>query len=771
MVVDQTGLPLPGATVELLAGSTVTSTITARSDGSFEFPARLRGSRVVVRLQGFTTVSVPRADASRIVLPLARTEETIEVRGSALSESSPVAPLLGNALTATEIARLPNTRLQARESLPLLPSVIRGPDGLMRLGGARPSESPMLLDGFDVTDPATGLTSISLAYEAVNGVEVLRDPMTATYGGLMGALFKVETRAGSEKQMGVQGFVPRPRFQSPGFGRIEGIFPRFFIGGSSKTGRVRYFSAVEYNFERIVVPDVTRGSGPNIVEKTGSLFTRLDIATSPHHQLTLHGLIFPSATDLQGLSVRRDEAAAPDVSAVDLFGGITSRRTFENSTVLTVRVGALAHNSRIRQNGSGPSLLSALGWRQNWFSHVTRDAVRYSAAVTLDRALQTSKGSHDLTVAASLRARRLRGSVSEDQVSVEDEDGSLVRAVEFGAPSSISAHDWPYDVAVRDLWRPNDRVQLDAGFRVDGISQYGALPSARGGIRYALDESGATVFKGGVGNFVGKIPLAASAFGGYPVRIESLIDPASGQERSSVFQPTVEQLRLPNAFAVTLQLERQLRPGLDAQVGFTRRSSSGLATLDVPRQGGPLAVSSNGRSTYKEVQVSVRQTWGRSQQLFVSYVRSSARGELNDFMALFTGFDQPLLQPGGISRLSADAPHRWLAWGTLNTPFWGIVMSPVMEWHSGFPYSVVDPQYFYLGEPNGGEYPAFFGVDMIAYKTVSYKNRAADLGVQLFNLTNHDNPRAVYPVFASSQFGTFANSVGPIVRGFMMIKW
>ena len=39
---------------------------------------------------------------------------------------------------------------------------------------------------------------------------------------------------------------------------------------------------------------------------------------------------------------------------------------------------------------------------------------------------------------------------------------------------------------------------------------------------------------------------------------------------------------LPNAFAVTVQLERQIRPGLDAQVGFTRRRSTRLATLDVP---------------------------------------------------------------------------------------------------------------------------------------------------------------------------------------------
>ena len=712
-VVDQTGLPLPGVTIEVLDGTTVTTTIVTGPDGTFVIPDAARGTHVVAQLAGFESTTVLRPDVSRIVLLIARASTTTVVVGSTLSPESPVAPLLGNTLTATEIARLPNKRMQARESLPLLPSVIRGPDGLMRLSGARPSESPMMLDGFDVTDPATGVTSISLAYEAVQGVEVLRDPMTTTYGGLMGALFKMETRAGDQKQIGLQGFIPRPRFQNPGFGRIEGSFPRFFMGGRSGGARFRYFTAVEYNFERITVPDVTLGSGPNTVEKSGSAFARFDIDVSPQHQLTIHALIFPSATDLQGLSVRRDELAAPNINALDMFSGVTSRRAFGNSTLLTIRAGALSHDSSIRQNGNGPARLSSAGWHDNWFARVTRTAVRYSLGVALEKTLATPHGTHELSTAIGVRARRLTGSVSEDPVVVDNERGDTVRTVRFGPSSSLAARDWPYEIAVRDLWRVNGRFQVDAGVRVDGINRYGALPSARGGVRYALDEAGITVIKAGVGNFVGKIPLAVPAFSGYPTRTELIVDEGTERRRARVFQPTVDRLRMPNAFAVTVQLERQIRRGLDAQFGFTRRRSSRLATVEVPDEGGALSVRSDGRSSYEEFQVSARQVWAKNQQVFVSYVRSSARGELNDFMTLFTGFDQPLLQRGGMSRLSADARHRWLAWGTVNAPL-GLVISPVMEWHSGFPYSTLDSRYFYLGEPDQESFPAFMAVDMIA---------------------------------------------------------
>lgn len=768
VVIDQTGLPLPGVTIEVLEGATVTATITSEGDGTFVIPDVVRGSRVAAKLGGFETVTLPRAEAVRILLPIARTATTAVVLGSTLSPESPTAPLLGGTLMATDIARLPNRRLQVRESLPLLPSVIRGPDGLMRLSGARPSESPMLLDGFDVTDPATGVTSITLAFEAVQGVEVLRDPMNVIHGDLMGALFKLETKPGDSHLMGLQGFIPRPRFQNPGFGRIEGIFPRFFY--ANRHGRLRYFTAVEYNFERLTIPDVTQGSGPNIVEKSGSAFARFDIDVSPVHQLTIHGLIFPSGTDLQGLSVRRDELAAPTVSATDMFAGVTSRHLLGPSTLLTIRASVLSHDSRIRQNGTGSARLSPAGWRENWFSRVSRNAVRYSTAVALEKTIATARGTHEVTASGSLRARRLTGTVAEDPVFVDNEGGQVVRAVHFGASSSLLSNDWPYEAALRDLWRVSSRVQIDAGVRVDGINRYGSMPSARGGIRYALDDAGLTVVKAGVGNFVGKIPLAIPAFSGYPSRTESVFDEATGRASTASFQPAVGRIRMPNAVAVTLQLERQIRPGLDAQVGFTRRRSTRLATLDVPDLGGDLAVRSNGRGDYEEYQISVRQVWAKNQQLFVSYVKSSARGELNDFMTLFAGFDQPLLQPGGMSKLAADAPHRWLAWGTVNLPF-GLVASPVMEWHSGFPHSVVDSRYFYLGEPNRKSFPAFMSVDLIAYKTVTLRERAADVGVQVFNVTNHNNPRDVYPVNAAYRHGTFANSVGPILRGFMTIKW
>jgi hypothetical protein len=287
----------------------------------------------------------------------------------------------------------------------------------------------------------------------------------------------------------------------------------------------------------------------------------------------------------------------------------------------------------------------------------------------------------------------------------------------------------------------------------------------------ALDRTGATVLKAGVGRFVGMLPLAAQAFGHFPRRVDRAWEPSTSTIVSeTAYQPTVNRLNLPRATTATVEVDRQLPLGIEGQVGVTARRSSHVARLDVPADGGALAVSSEGTGTYREFQFSARRAWKHDQQLFVSYVRSSARGELNDFSALFQEVDRAILRPGGTSRLASDVRHRVIGWGTFDLPS-RVVVSPVLEWRSGFPYSVLDERQQYVGAPNSRQFPAFVALDMIVYRTFTVKRRSADLGVQLFNTTHHFNPRDVYQVAGSARFGTFTNSVGTILRGFMLIKW
>jgi len=575
---------------------------------------------------------------------------------------------------------------------------------------------------------------------------------------------------GDRRRIGVQGVIPRPRFTSPGFGRLEGIFPRFYISGIAADPRVHYVAAVEYDFERIPVPDVTQGQGPYLVEESATMFSRIAADLSHRHRLTFEGLAFPSRTRDYGLSPRREEVATADLSSHDLFAGLTDRFVVSPSSVITVQLGALGHGMTLTPNGAGTSMLTPDGWRGNWFAAASRTATRYTAMVAWER-LRTIRGrAHEFTLSAEVATRLLRGTLTEGPVAVQNAIGTTVRSVAFGPRVQVGASDRPVALAFRDVWTVNDRLQLDAGARVDHSRHGGGRPSGRAGVRYAIDQAGRTVLKAGYGSFVGSLPLAVPAFADYPTRVDRRYDPTSGDlVDEAILQPTVGSLRLPQAVAGTVGLERQLSEHLDAQIVLTDRRSSRLATLRVPRESGAREVSSDGSSQYREVQFSMRRTWANDQQLFVSYVRSSARGELNDFATLFQAIATPLVQPGGMSRLASDARHRVIAWGTFNLPR-RIVISPVTEWRSGFLFSPVDERYVYAAAPNSSSFPNFMAADMVVYKTFTVRRRSADIGMQLFNLTNHRNPRDVNSVLGP-RFGQFANSVGPIVRGYMLVKW
>jgi hypothetical protein len=571
--------------------------------------------------------------------------------------------------------------------------------------------------------------------------------------------------------MGVQGLVPRPRFNAPGVGRIESVSPRVHMNGPGAGGLVHYFTAAEWDYDRIPVPDVTQGSGPDVVEQTVTVFGRVDAQVTPRQTFTLEGVAFPSSTHAWGLSTQREEASTADVTSHDWFGGFTDRLIVSDTSTLTIRVSAFARDSRLTPHGSGESLLSPAGWRGNWFATGERNAVRYAAAVTWERIVSLHTGVHDLSVSSEISSRALKGTLLETPITIENGDGQVVRRLDFGPFAVMEARDRPLAISARDLWQVSQRLQLDGGVRLDYTSYTGGAPSGRLGARFTLDQSGATVLKAGFGTFVGSLPLNVPAFAGRPERRIIDFDPATGTLASETFlRPTVGDLRLPQAFTTTVALERQLLPGLDAQVVITRRNSSRLATLSVPLESGPLTVRSSGTAQYREVQFAIRRSWQHDQQLFVSYVRSSARGELNDFAALFQMFDAPLVQPGGMSRLPSDARHRILVWSTFDLPS-RIVVSPVVEWRTGFPFSALNERYFYEGKPNDRTFPDFMSTDLVLYKTFTVRRRSADLGVQVFNLLNHRNPRDVFSVTGAPRFGQFANSVGRIFRGYMLVKW
>jgi hypothetical protein len=772
VVVDQTNLPLPGVRIEVARDNRVIEVIVTGADGTFDLPVLEPTDRLEAILDGFETARIAPADARRIIMVVGRTTEVTEVVASALTSSGAAMERLGSTMSAPLAQRLPTVRPHILQALPLLPSVVRGRDGQLRIGGTRPHESSLWIDGFDVTDPVTGGSAIDLPDESVKGMAVVRDPISATFSGVLGSLASIETATGGDEfKAGVQGFIPRPRLSSLGLGRIEAFFPRAYASG--RAGRVHYFVSTEFNFERVPVPGVTGSSGSPNTGATGVIsFARADVQLSPRHTMTVEGLFAPVQTSNADLSPLRGPETAPQIDSLDFFAGVVDRLVLSGTDLLTIRVGLLDHETVIEPAGVGAALLTPEGWKQNWFSAADTAGRRHSLSVTWDRSIPSSIGTHAVSLSTDLRHRRMTSTIAHQPIHILDAEERLVRRIDFGPSTGLYADDLLGGLGLRDLWDVTVRLQLDAGVRVDwGLRRESPTVSPRFGVRYRLDDAGRTTLKGSAGVFVGRAPLGALAFGQFPRRVETTFDPATGEPIDRVIlSPKSMPLVLPRATGIALELEHEIRQGLVAQVSIRRRLGSSLPTVEIPATGGDMPLLHTGSSTYRELQGSIHQTWRDDRQLFVSYVRAASWANVNDYGTLFVNLDAPLLEPAGSAPTPTDVPHRLRGWATLGLAR-RIVVSPAVDWRTGFPYSVQNVYRHYVGEPNSRRFPDYLSVDVTIYKTFDIGTHKADLGMQFFNVTSHFNPRDVISVTESLRFGSFTNSFGLTLGGYMQVRW
>ena len=292
-------------------------------------------------------------------------------------------------------------------------------------------------------------------------------------------------------------------------------------------------------------------------------------------------------------------------------------------------------------------------------------------------------------------------------------------------------------------------------------------------------NSDRTVVRGGIGLFYDKIPLNIGSFEQYQ---SLLITTFAANGITSVDGPrlllnTVEStvgaalrgrpsLKNPYSLAWNLQLDHQLNSRLLLRLGYEERNTRRDFTIEPTDTA--LLLQNNGCSRYRELQGIARFRFQEGRNLYLSYVRSQARGNLNDFNTYFGNQKHAIVRPDEYGKQPFDAPNRLLFWGDFGLPY-DFVATPVFDWHSGFPFSLLNEQQDFVGPRNeGGRFPRLMTLDLLVTKGLSipfrgkkYKGRA---GFTIFNITNHWNPRDVQNNIASRQFGTFFNGPERSVR-------
>src|SRR5690349_10530357 len=200
-IVDDQGLSLPGVTVTLSAtAGSVVATRTTDEDGVFAFEAPPGRYSLHAELTGFQALDrgVTAGDqAITLTMHLGNYHEQVNVAAEAapvVGDAEPNAPV---AVTRAVLdnGMLPNS--QYDDVLPLLPNVVRGPDGQISVGGARAPEGALVVNGINATEPVAGGPGLLLPIEAVDSIDVFSGGYPANLGLATGGITAVHTRSGA----------------------------------------------------------------------------------------------------------------------------------------------------------------------------------------------------------------------------------------------------------------------------------------------------------------------------------------------------------------------------------------------------------------------------------------------------------------------------------------------------------------------------------------------------------------------------------------------
>jgi hypothetical protein len=767
---------LPGVEVALVDPATSQSLRRAFSDGTGQYRFEGIGAGtylLVARAPGFVEarvgpVSLP-AGATREVpidLELAPVAETVEVRGTAGvargDETSSSATVKG-----TMVDVLPVVSDSYRALLPVLPGVVRQPDGRISVKGAKPTQGSLAVGAGSGVDPSTGGFGLELPSDAIESVDVVPNPYSAEDGRFSAGLVRIETRAGTGTWRATANtFIPFPCLtlcDGHTIG-VQNYNPRVWFGGPVVKDRLFISQALEYRLSHARIPSLP---DPDNKQRSDSFdaFTRLDIHPGAGHAVTATIALFPRRLQNATMNTFNPQEVTPDVHSSGYQAALSDSASLSPHSVLTSFFSASLYDVHVDPHDDRAMDMTVDGNQGAYFNRQQREthAFHWSEALTLFRS--TAFGDHLVKVGVDLLRASYTGESTSRAVVVRRADGTVSWRQDFvGGPTVQRAAGTDVAAYVQDRWRMHPRLLVEAGARLDHDGVIGtASVSPRLGAVIGILPAEAAVLRGGIGVFRERTPLNVGAFESMEAATVTAFA-ADGVTRAGTpvtWTHVATALEPPRATIWNVEYDHRLGSLVFVKVNHLERSGSRefLVNPVMTPGGGELRLSSDGRSEYRETEVSVRVGAGDDRQATISYVHSGSAGDLNAFDQYFGTLRLPVIQSNEYSTAPVDVPNRLLARAVvpLLRPWTG---SALLEIRSGFPYSLVNQDQAYVGPRNaGGRFPTLYTLDASVLRTARVLGREVRFGVRVFHVLNTFEPRDVQNNVDAPSFGTFYNGL------------
>lgn len=738
--------------------------------GAYTITAQASGMAATLRIE----VTAETVSEVELQMKLQAVTESTTVSASA-EPADTKEPSGINTVQDSAIRNMPNIDDQFQSLLPLIPGVVRGPNGLINMKGARTSQNGSLVNSADVTDPATGATAINIPIDVVSSVKVLSTPYDPEYGKFTGAVSNVETRAGdfNKFRVSAQNLLPRFRRIDGSIMGVAAFSPRITFSGPIAKDRVAFTQSFEYRYERDPVDSLPILQSWTRSENVNS-YTQIDFNISPKQTATASFAIFPQRLDYYGLNTFTPQASTPDLNERGYQAYLQHRYVTDSGDLLTSQVSFRRFDADLVANSDAPFELLVETTEGGFFNHQNRDTTRTEWQEIFRSRPHHFYGSHELDAGVDFAHSSYDGRQEFLPVEIVGVAGDPLEQIQFGPASTFSVDQSEIAWFVGDKWTVSNRLTFDLGLRFDRDSVTDSVnPAPRAGFILALTKDGKTILKGGAGFFYDRVPLDVPAFPDLPSRTASTLNPLGEVLSSTEYSNVISSgLRNPRSEVWNLEVDRRVTSDFLVRVAYQQRNTVHEFFLDPIAYGptGNLSLSDRGSDFYKEFQITGRYRVHHS-TLNASYVRSRAYGDLNDFNQFFGNDPQAVIEPNQRGRLNFDAPNRILAWGEIAAP-WKLTFAPVIDTHTGFPYSTINQYRDFVGPRNEVQLPRFVSTDLQIWREIRLpKEKHARLGFGVFNVFNHPNYRDVQNDVDSYRFGEFFNGISREFHGKFVLEF
>ena len=441
VVVSSKGAPIAAAFCTLTGVGQPVEGIRVTTDerGQFDFPGLEPGEYsltcaavgLLPASQSGLKVTALTPPTMRVVLSLPeKLRQSIEVHET----TTPLATEGGasaNRLNTLQLSTLPLVKEEFMAALPLVPRVVRSPDGKINIKGSVENQSMLLVDNTEMVDPITGSYSIDMPIDAVESVDVSKAPYNAEYGHFSGGLTSVVTKPPSSKwNYQLFDVVPSFRGENGHLSGLDGNTPRIRFTGPLNGDRLTMAESFEYFMTKQVVRGLPWPKDQTIHQGVNSC-TNFQYVISPQHLMTFNLHLFPARQEFANINSLVPQSASSNYGQRGFSVGLTDRRVFASGGLVSTTFECTRFASYGHGQGIAPMQITPNGWGGDFFNAYNRTANKAEARELYQFRRLDWHGKHDLRIGGDVVYRDFRGLSRSMPVDILRADGSLAEQITF----------------------------------------------------------------------------------------------------------------------------------------------------------------------------------------------------------------------------------------------------------------------------------------------------------------------------------------------------